>query len=220
MKSIRAKITVVTISAVVLTMIIAMLFGVVAIRNIGMNSSEQMLHLLCEAGQKNIDAYLKSLKLDVDTISAYIESDLTGLEDDELQEHIDRVSEFSENVISKTSGIVTYYYRIDPSVSSNVKGFWFVNLDGKGFKEHEVTDITEYDTGDTSKLVWFTVPKATEKPVWLAPYITDNLDTRVISYNVPVYFDGNFVGVIGVEMEYKFMAELVDNITLYENGYA
>ena len=43
---------------------------------------------------------------------------------------------------------------------------------------------------------------------------------RVISYNVPVYLGEQFVGVIGIEIDYSTMAEQVDNITLYENGYA
>ncbi len=83
-----------------------------------------------------------------------------------------------------------------------------------------MTDITLYDTEDTSSLVWFTVPKATGEPVWLPPYITDNLDVRVISYNVPVYFADRFVGVIGIEIDYSTMAEEINHITLYDNGYA
>ena len=120
----------------------------------------------------------------------------------------------------RTNGILTYYYRIDPAVSSEVKGFWYVNLDGEGFQEHEVTDITKYDTEDTSQLVWFTVPKATGQPVWLPPYITDTIDVRVISYNIPVYYNGQFIGVIGIELDYSAMTEQVNNITLYETGYA
>ena len=119
-----------------------------------------------------------------------------------------------------TNGIVTYYYRIDPAVSSSVEGFWFVNLDGEGFVPHVVTDITRYNTEDTSQLVWFTVPRATGEPAWLKPYITDNLDVLVISYNVPIYFGERFVGVIGIELDYSAMAAQVDHITLYENGYA
>ena len=68
--------------------------------------------------------------------------------------------------------------------------------------------------------MWFTVPKATGNPVWLPPYITDNLDARVLSYNAPVYYEGQFVGVIGIELDYSLLAKLVDNITLYDNGYA
>ena len=220
MHSIRTKLTAVTTGAIVIMMVIATVLGVTTIRNIGMSDAEQMLQLLCEAGAKNLDAVLEDVEQDVQTISAYVEADLDGLSDEKLQGHLDRVSDFFRKVIYRTNGIMTYYYRIDPSVSDNVKGFWFVNSDGEGFKEHEVTDITKYDTDDTSKLVWYTVPKATGEPVWLRPYITDNLDVRVISYNIPVYYQNKFVGVIGIELDYSFMAELVNNISLYETGNA
>ena len=68
--------------------------------------------------------------------------------------------------------------------------------------------------------MWFTIPKYQGEPVWLPPYITDNLEKRVISYNVPISFRGWFVGVIGIEVDYSTMAEQVDSIRLYNNGYA
>ena len=123
-------------------------------------------------------------------------------------------------MVYQTNGVLTYYYRIDPAFTKNAKGFWFVKLDGEAFIEHEVTDITLYDVEDTSALVWFTVPRSTGKPIWLPPYITDNLDVRVISYNTPIYLKDIFIGVIGIEIDYSTMAEQVDHITLYENGYA
>ena len=220
MHSIRTKISAATIGAIIITMIIAAVLGVVAIRELGTSSAEKMLLLLCEAGQKNLDDYLEDLEQEVGVISAYVEDNLDDLSDEALQAHLDHVSDFFKKVMIKTKGVVTYYYRIDPIVSSTVKGFWYVDLDGEGFREHEVTDITLYDTSDTSALVWFTVPKYEGKAVWLPPYITDNLDVRVISYNIPVYFHAQFIGVIGIELDYSAMAELVNNITLYENGYA
>jgi hypothetical protein len=189
MHSIRTRISAATIGAIIITMIIATILGVVSIRDIGITSSEQMLLLLCEAGQKNLDDYLEDIEQDIAAISAYVENDLDGLDDVQLQAHLDRVSNFFKKVMVKTDGVKTYYYRIDPAVSENVKGFWYVDLDGEGFQEHEVTDITQYDTEDTSQLVWFTVPKNEGKAVWLPTYITDNLDVRVISYNIPIYYD-------------------------------
>lgn len=220
MHSLRTKITAMAIGAIIITMIIAAAFGMAAIRRLGMSDAEQMLRLLCEAGERNLDDLFENLEQNVKIVSSYVESDLDGVSDEALQAHIDRVSDVFKRILVKTNGIVTYYYRIDPAVSSSAKGFWFVNLDGEGFAPHEVTDITQYDTEDTSQLVWFTVPKATGEPVWLKPYITDNLDVRVISYNVPVYFGEQFVGVIGIELDYSAMAAQVNNITLYENGYA
>ena len=220
MYSIKAKITLMTVSVIVVAMVIAAVFGVTAIRNVGNANSNQSLLLLCEVGEKNLDSYFESVEKSVEMVSAYVQSDLNGIEEGQLQEHLDRVSDMFKKLTYNTNGVLTYYYRIDPEVSSDAKGFWFVNMGDDGFKEHEVTDITQYDTHDTSSLVWFTVPKATGQSVWLPPYVTENLDERVISYNKPVYYNGKFIGVIGIEIDYSTMAEQVDNITLYDSGYA
>ena len=179
-----------------------------------------MLLLLCETGQRNIEFFFDSIQHSVGKVASYAEENLSGLEDGVLKRQVDRTMQYFEEMAGKTNGVMTYYYRIDPEISSSVKGFWFTNLHGEGFVEHEVTDISLYDTEDTSKLVWFTVPKHTGEPVWLPPYVTDNLDVRVISYNVPIFWRGRFVGVIGIEMDYSILAEQVDSIRLYSNGYA
>ena len=153
MHSIRTKITLATVGTIVVTMAVATILGVIAIGNIGSRSANQMLYLLCETGEKNLDHYFESVEQSVQMVSAFVESDLDGLDDTRLQEHLDRVSEIFNKLTYKTNGVLTYYYRIDPSVSANVKGFWYVNLDGSGFVAHEVTDITRYDTEDTTKLV-------------------------------------------------------------------
>lgn len=220
MHSIRTKITALTVCVIVVAMGIAAFLGITAIRNVGNRDANQTLLLLCETGQKDLNHYFDGVEQSVKMVSEFVESDLNGLSDEKLQEHLDRVSDYFQTLTYKTDGVLTYYYRIDPAVSKNVKGFWYVNLDGNGFKERETTDISLYDTDDTSQLVWFTVPKATGKGAWLPPYVTDNLNMRVISYNVPVYYSDQFIGVIGIEIDYSTMADLVDNITLYENGYA
>ncbi len=220
MHSIKTKITAMTVCAIVIALIIATVLGMVAIRDIASHDADQTLLLLCETGQKDLNYYFQNVEQSVRTVAAYVETDLDSVDDASLQAHMGRVSDVFQKLAYHTSGVLTYYYRIDPEVSRNVKGFWYVNSDESGFREHEVTDITEYDTNDTTALVWFTVPKATGKGVWLPPYITENLGARVISYNVPVYHDGRFIGVIGIEIDYSTMAEVVNHITLYEHGYA
>ena len=220
MSSLKTKITLLTVCAIIVSLTVATLLGVLAVNNIGSSSTEQILKLLCETGEKNLDAYFESTEQSVDMIAQFVAEDLRGTDDAQLSDHMDRAREIFFNAASKTNGVLTYYYRIDPSVSDEVKGFWYTNIDGSGFVEHEVTDISLYDTQDTSSIVWFTVPKSTGKAIWLPPYITDNLDVRVISYNVPVYFEGSFIGVVGIEIDYETLARQADNIELYANGYA
>ena len=220
MHSLRTKITVITMAIVMVAVIMISLVCVYFIRKTEHRRSDQIMLLLCETGERNLDYYFNSIQKSVNNLSSYVENDIDGLDDENFSMHIERVKNFFAETATKTNGVFTYYYRIDPEVSSNVKGFWYTNTDGKGFVEHEVTDITLYDTSDTSKLVWFTTPKQEGKAIWLPPYITDNLDMRVISYNVPIFWRGNFVGVVGFEMDYSTMAEQVESIRLYNNGYA
>ena len=220
MHSLRTKMSLLTIMITVVAVAVVTVLSVVFIRNTEHRKSDQLLLLLCETGERNLDYYFDSVEKSVKKVATFAEKDLDGLDDPHLAEHVRRVGVYFDEIANKTNGVLTYYYRIDPSVSDKVKGFWFTNLDGTDFVEHQVTDITLYDTEDTSKLVWFTVPKHTGNAIWLPPYITDNLDVRVISYNVPIYFRGQFVGVIGIEIDHSMMAGQVESIRLYNNGYA
>lgn len=62
MTSIRTKTTLLTICEIVITITVATLLGITAIRNIGNKSSDQMLRLLCESGEKNLDYYFESVE--------------------------------------------------------------------------------------------------------------------------------------------------------------
>ncbi len=220
MRSIRTRMTLFAVCVIVVTVAIMALLSVYFIRSTEQQRSNQLLLLLCETGERNLDYYFNSVQKSVSKVASFVESDLDGVGDEQLARHIKRVEERFDEMASKTNGVLTYYYRIDPEVSKAVKGFWYTNLDGEGFVEHEVTNIELYDTKDTSNLVWFTVPKYEGRPVWLPPYVTDNLGKRVISYNVPIYWRGEFVGVVGIEIDYTTMAEQVESIRLYDNGYA
>lgn len=223
MHSLRTRITLLTVWMIIISVTVVTLVSVFFIRHNERREAQQLILLLCETGERNLDYYFNSVQKSVGKVSAFVEEDLEtldSLEPKQLSAHMERVGKRFDEMAYRANGVLTYYYRIDPSISDTVKGFWFINQENEGFVEHEVTDITLYDTEDTSSLVWFTVPKKTGKPIWLPPYITESLDKRVISYNEPIYWRGQFIGVVGIEIDYSTMAEQVDSIRLYRNGYA
>ncbi len=220
MRSLRTKLAVTILCVMFTVIMIITLLSVIFIRRTASKNSDQLLLMLCENGQYSLNYYFDSVQDSVNNITSFVENDLNGLDDEHFAKHMETAREYFDFVVSQTNGVLTYYYRIDPSVSSTVKGFWYTNLDGKSFIPHEVTDITLYDVNDTSKLVWFTVPKFEGKSIWLPPYITDNLDVRVISYDAPIYYRGQFIGVVGIEIDYSAMAKEIDSIKFYDNGYA
>ena len=220
MRSIRIRYTLLTVCAIIVALSIATFIGVESIKKLGNDDADQMLSLMYTTGAMDLDSYFVSVEHSAQTVASLIQNSLEDIPFDQFESQVERSRSLFGEIADHTNGVLTYYFRIDPAVSGDVKGFWYVNLDGKGFREHEVTDITEYDTSDTSRLVWFTVPKATGKGVWLPPYYTENLDVLVVSYNLPVYWKDRFVGVVGIEIAWETMAHEVENIRLFDSGYA
>ena len=220
MHSVRTKITLLAAAVVVVTLSVATAIGVDSIKNLGRNDADQMLHLTATTGAMGLEVYFDSVEHSVETVAMIVQDSFEDMTYEDLEIQVERARNLFGRIAYNTNGVLTYYFRIDPELSKTVKGFWYVYQDGEGFKEHEVTDITQYDTGDTSSLVWFTVPKSTGEGVWLPPYYTENLGARVISYNVPVYWKDRFVGVIGIEIDYEMLAQEVEHIKIFDTGYA
>ena len=222
MHSIRTKTSVINGIAMTIGIAIVTAISGIYISNLGHESSEQSLKLLCETGKYNIDYYLGSVEQSTNTVSALIDNGLDDYSEEDFivkfHDHMEHARTIFNHAAENTSGVLTYYYRVDPSISDKTGelGFWYADLDGKGFKEQTVTDISD----DHNKCVWFYEPKATGKPLWLPPYVTDSLDLYVISYNVPVYRGEQFIGVVGIEVDYMTLGDQIKDIKVLQSGFA
>lgn len=123
--SIRTKTALLAVSFIVAAIVITAVIGAVSIKNLGDSSSDQMLLMLCKTGERNLDRYFTSVEQSVEMISTFIKTDLEGIETEQLKAHMKRAEEVFERTAYRTSGVLTFYYRIDPSVSDEVKGFWY-----------------------------------------------------------------------------------------------
>lgn len=52
------------------------------------------------------------------------------------------------------------------------------------------------------------------------PYYNRNNDILMISYVAPLYESGEFVGIVGMDIDFSLLVEKVDSISVYENGKA
>ena len=174
MHSLRTKIITLSVCITVIAVAVVSLMSVLFIKRTEHGKSNQLLLLLCETGERNLDYYFNSVEKSVKDMKTEIIGDIISIKskdnDEELKRHVERMQEKFDRIASKTNGVLTYYYRIDPAFNDSEPGFWYTNLKGTGFEKHDVTDIREYDTEDTSSLVWFTVPKYQGKAIWLPPY--------------------------------------------------
>lgn len=227
MRSIKTRIILLNVIAMVVGIFVATLISAISISNLNHESSEQQLALLCETGKSNLNYYFESVEQSVNTVSKLIDDDLNNIKEDEyatrLHDHITRSLNVFSEAANNTNGVLTYYYRIDPEISaiSNEKGFWYIRQPNRNkFIEHEVTDLTD----ESMKAPWFRIPKEKGESVWLPPYQSDNLieypKEYVVSYNVPVRSNSKFIGVVGIEISYHILGKQIENIKIHKNGFA
>ena len=52
------------------------------------------------------------------------------------------------------------------------------------------------------------------------PYLNSNINVYMISYVVPIFIDGESVGIVGMDIDFSKLQTKIDNITAYDTGYA
>ena len=221
LRSLRSKVTLLTILPLAGALLITSLIGTALLQKFGHEHAEQTLSLLCQTGKNNLNYYFKSVEQSVDIVSKLMDDELDTIPDDtfntDLSVHMKDAERIFMEAAIKTNGVFTFYYRLDPTITEKTGelGFWYVK-NGNVFQSHEVTDISD----DQNECVWFYTPRKTGLPIWLPPYVTDTLNEYVLSYNAPVYRKGDFVGVIGIEIDYKTLGEQIKDIKALDSGYA
>ena len=128
-----------------------------------------------------------------------------------------------KRLAEETSQSNSAYVYFSPELDSVSHDVWFTDLDksGKVIRQPEISK-TFYDE-ITEQKDWFFVPRRTLEPHWTDPYPGNydfNADIVFISHTRAVVKDDLFVGVIGSDYYYSDLLRDIDDINLYETGYA
>ena len=248
MHSIRTKLTLITLIAILVSVVAVGGVSIFSIKSEGERSSYKEMTLICDNLQKSVEEYLSSVDQSVDMISLYAGEDLArvdlmssglahALKDAEvdhtllskqeqkeldkiLAEHTEKIENLFHSVASHTNGVVAYYYRFNPELSQNVKGFFYTKVANAAFVSHELTDLALYEPDDVEHVGWFYIPQERGKASWLDPYYNENIDVNMVSYVVPLYKAGVFIGVIGMDIGMDTLVRQVKDEVIYQSGYA
>lgn len=124
-------------------------------------------------------------------------------------------------IAQNTPGVTAYYLRFAPELTDPTAGF-FINRapDSDAFLYTPPTDLSLYAEDDTEHVGWFWQARNAGQAGWLDPYLNRNTELTIISYVVPVYEGDVFVGVVGMDVDFSLLQQMVDDVSLYRNGYS
>ena len=219
MRSIRSRFTVLTTSAVIISVLATIMTVSFTVTGFISRQSDDILRLVCAEKKEELDRYFDSIEQSVDSVAEYAMDDLGAGGD--IIEHVSDVEKLFSTVAKNTKGTLTYYYRLAPEVAGDRVGFWYqLDTETNHFVRSELTEIEKYDPDNVSRVGWYYIPRKTGLPVWLSPYNNDNMGVKMISYVVPVYSNGTFMGVVGMDFSYDSLVANMEDIAEFDTGYA
>lgn len=189
------------------------------------NESKKFVVVTSENESAQINDVLDDMEKSVKIMESYIMgffNDEVNVEDKAFQQLVtNNVDMMFIDVAKYSNGAVAYYFRFDPAFAGKTDGLFYSKLNGSDeYTSLEPTDISLYEKDDTEHVGWFWEPYDAGEPVWMLPYYNKNNNVHMISYVVPLYHSGRFIGVVGMDFDYTVLSEKVHEIKIYENGFA
>lgn len=224
MKTLTAKIiALVTATALILSLIIGILC-IGTSRGIIDRQSKENLLLTANENARNIDILLYAIEQSVDSLSELTLSTITDFSlfktsDDYVDECTKALETAAFTLARNTQGARTIYVRYNPEFAYPTSGLFIVG-EGDNFEATVPTDFSMYDPDDLAHVGWYYIPVNAGGPLWMDPYLNENIDVYMISYVVPIYINGESVGIVGMDIDFSIVEEMINSIEVYDSGYA
>lgn len=124
-----------------------------------------------------------------------------------------------------TDGCLAYYLRIAPEIAGSKGGFSKERESGRWegalspFIRRTPIDLSLYPPDDIPNVGWYYTPMKTRCATWIEPYVDPTAKFYVISYVAPIFIEGNFIGVIGMDIDFNFIIQELRRMSIYDYGY-
>lgn len=184
------------------------------------------MNLTCREKTLELNDVLERIEQSVEIMSVYATDNFESIErllsDSAYEEqYIQNLSELGLTIANETDGAVAVWGRLSPECTTSKSGFfWVKDMETGRFEDCELTDLSKYEKDDIEHVGWYYIPMEAGKAVWTQPYYNKNIEVYMISYAIPVYKDNEFLGVVGMDIDFNYITEKVDSIEVYETGEA
>lgn len=226
MKSIQTKIISLIIIGIMVSSLIIGGTGILSFEQAMNDDSEQILNLKCTEQSQELNHVLEGMEQSVKMLSVYATDNLESMsrlinDKKYLKQYTKKLRELGGTIANETDGAVAVYARFNPKLTSSKEGFFQVKDKETGeFEDTELTDISKYSSDDMEHVGWYYLPVDKGEAMWLQPYQNDNIDVYMISYVIPVYFQSQLLGIVGMDIDFHYITRKVDSIKIYETGSA
>lgn len=189
------------------------------------NDAQTELAMSCENASGELNALVSRIEQSVNTISDIA---LENLDFARFQTDSAYVASYTESLrddfvtfAEHTDGAICAYIRYNPDFTDPTSGIFLTRPDTQSeFTSSTPTDFSIYDKDDVAHVGWYYIPVENKAPIWMDPYLNENVNIYMVSYVVPLYVDGVSVGIIGMDIDFGQMTDYTDSVKVFDTGYS
>ena len=221
MKSIKTKIILIVLSGIIASSFIVGSFGLFWSSKAIQTESSQILDLMAQVQTGGLNSMFSEIEHSSIVLSQHVEENLKDFSlfknEDNFLRYMEKLEDIAFYIANCTSSAMAVYVRFAPELTNEVKSLLWRKKDGV-FSKDTLPAFPVYDSDFGNS--WYYRAHALGTGVWTLPYYNDDFKEYVISYGVPVYKNGEFVAVVGMDIDFDDIASIVNSISVYDSGYA
>lgn len=214
--SMKLTLLLLSVGCVLITSIVVGLIGITSSHSKIVEKSQQQLHNNVIVTADSLNSEMRTVETSVSILADAVMESLDWDEFKSGKQGIDKLTESVRNTAmdcaKNTPDAVTYYVRYNPDYAYPTSGIFGQTKDnGKTYEQLTPTDFTAFAKDDAA-VSWYYTPVNNGKPIWMSPYYNDNVDVYMISYVIPLYHDGESVGVVGMDISLEGINKTIEGL--------
>ncbi|MBI9012650.1 MAG: diguanylate cyclase [Clostridiales bacterium] len=223
MSSIQSRIVgAIVISSLVIAIVIASISLNAASKIIETESTDKF-SFLSENYAYNFSQRLIKVESTIDTLSSTIERNfhLNAFrnQSDYRETFMSEMNSIIETIGGNTDLIYGVYFIVNPELTKEVYESWYVKNEENIFVYQEPEDISDFYPENES-VEWYYKPIASKTGVWSTPYVDATINVNMISYTKAIFQGENLVGVAGIDIQFDDIQQAINDMQIYDTGYA
>lgn len=224
--SVRTKIIAIVVAVTVISSVLCGLVAIMSSMKMAKGDAEEFIRMTSNRSAQEINAQLLRVEQSVDTLYDVLLSELDDPKKFQTsKEYVDAYTERIQGILEDfgehTDGALTCYVRYNPEFTEPTSGLFYSrsNSDSK-FEMLEPTDFSMYEKDDLEHVGWYYIPVENKAAMWMEPYENSNIGVYMVSYVIPIYINDVSYGIVGMDIEFSLLKELVEKEKIYKNGYS
>lgn len=178
------------------------------------------LNLIAEQKKEEFNNCFSSVERAVHSISNYV---IDTIDPEQILKNPSSMQKYCRELETVLPGIATVakdsvalYFRLDPNIYGEKAGVFLTGNTRNGFISISPTDLSLYSPTDVEHVCWYYIPVWAGHPTWIEPYANKNINMHILTYAMPVYKDGIFLGVAGIDINLATIKNISDTLPYEE----